>query len=414
MGRKNRHRAFLVVFALALLAAGPAAADTYQVDRTDDSIHTGCDPFTYPDCSLRGAIIKANNHPGTDIVQLGAHTYTLAIAGADEDFCQTGDLDVQDTLVIEGKGPERTVINAAGIDRVLHMLASGKRLTVKGVTLTGGNSRLQGGGGVLSSQGGLRLEACVVTANHAPNGDGGGICDYSSDTTLGVQVLDTWVTGNTAHGCGGVHSTSRLLLQRSTVSTNTSTELYPAVNVFGANSVLDNCTISHNTAPTHTGGVEIWADAVTISSCTLAGNSGYDLTNSDPYGTHLANNLIVGACGDTAFTSLGGNLESPGNTCNLGGSDLVNVANPMLSGLGWFGGPSPVHRPLPGSPAIDRTIATANCPLEDQRRQPRPRDGGGGPAAVCDIGAVELAGAGEIFVETFESGFLTPWSAAVW
>ena len=83
----------------------------------------------------------------------------------------------------------------------------------------------------------------------------------------------------------------------------------------------------------------------------------------------------------------------------------------MLSALGWFGGPTPVHRPLPGSPAIDRTIATANCPLVDQRGLPRPRDGGGSSAAVCDIGAVELAGVGEIFVEGFECGYLTPWSA---
>ncbi len=105
-----------------------------------------------------------------------------------------------------------------------------------------------------------------------------------------------------------MRSTSRLLLERSTVSNNTSIERWPAVDVFGANSVLHNSTISNNTSPTHTGGVEIWAAAVTISSCTLAGSS----------------------------------------------------------------------------------------------------------AAVCDIGAVELAGAGEIFVEGFECGHLAPWSATVW
>ncbi len=118
MSPNNRHCAFPIVIAIALLAAGPAAADVYQVDRTDDSIHSGCDPATYPDCSLRGAIIKANNHVGNDIVELGAYTYTLSIAGADEDFCQTGDLDVHDTLIIDGEGPERTFIDAAGIDRV--------------------------------------------------------------------------------------------------------------------------------------------------------------------------------------------------------------------------------------------------------------------------------------------------------
>ena len=223
MSPNNRHCAFLIVIALALLAAGPAAADVYQVDRTDDSIHSGCDPFTYPDCSLRGAIIKANNHAGDDIVQLGAYTYTLSIAGADEDFCQTGDLDVHDTLIIDGEGPERTVIDAAGIDRVLHMLAPAaahragrdhhrRQLRVRRAAV-----------GILSSQGGLRSKGAWSPATTRPTGDGGGICDYAYDTTLGVQILDTWVTGNTAHGCGGVHSTSRLLLERSTVSSNAST-----------------------------------------------------------------------------------------------------------------------------------------------------------------------------------------------
>ena len=85
----------------------------------------------------------------------------------------------------------------------------------------------------------------------------------------------------------------------------------------------------------------------------------------------------------------------------------------MLSGLGWYGGSTPVHQPLPGSPAVDQTIAALACPSFDQRGLSRPRDGDGDGGAVCDIGAVELAGPGEIFVETFESGFLTPWSDVV-
>ena len=184
--------------------------------------HTGCDLFTYPDCALRGAIIKANQHAGDDIVKLGAGTYTLSIAGIDEDLCQTGDLDVQDTLVIEGEGPERTFIDAAEIDRVLHMLAAGERLTVRGVTITGGNSGSQGGGGIFVVAGWPPARDCVVTGNVAPTGQGGGIYDTAYNTIFGVQVLDTWITGNTAHGCGGVHSTSQLFLEGSTVSSNTS------------------------------------------------------------------------------------------------------------------------------------------------------------------------------------------------
>ena len=85
MNATARNCKLLTLASLVLLAAAPVAADTYQVDRTDDTIHSQCDPYTYPDCSLRGAIIKANNHAGDDTVVLGSHTYTLSIFGRDEE-----------------------------------------------------------------------------------------------------------------------------------------------------------------------------------------------------------------------------------------------------------------------------------------------------------------------------------------
>ena len=156
----------------------------------------------------------------------------------------------------------------------------------------------------------------------------------------------------------------------------------------------------------------IGASGVVISGCTLADNSGAELMGSGSSTATVANTVIKGTCANSLDT-IGGNLESPGNSCGFGASDLVNVADPMLSQLLWTGGPTMVHRPLPGSPAIDRTIAAANCPSLDQRGLSRPRDGGGSATAVCDIGAVELAAADEIFVETLDSGFTTAWSDVV-
>ena len=86
---------------------------------------------------------------------------------------------------------------------------------------------------------------------------------------------------------------------------------------------------------------------------------------------------------------------------------------PMMGTLDWFGGGSPVIRPLPGSPVIDQPIATPRCPCYDQRGLWRPFDGGGSSTAVCDIGAVELVDAEEIFIEIFETGFTTSWSQVV-
>lgn len=88
------------------------------------------------------------------------------------------------------------------------------------------------------------------------------------------------------------------------------------------------------------------------------------------------------------FTSLGWNLDGS-NTCGLNqGTDRRNFA-PLLSPLGYYGGRTPTHVPLPGSPTID-WILIPQCKnlsgaamLLDQRGISRPIGMG------CDIGAVE-------------------------
>src|SRR5262245_35830263 len=94
-----------------LLLAPSAAAATFVVDRTDDSAAVAAQACTAAanDCSLRGAIIKANATPGADVITFAASTnglpFTLTIAnagGVNEDSSQQGDLDVNESLTIQG------------------------------------------------------------------------------------------------------------------------------------------------------------------------------------------------------------------------------------------------------------------------------------------------------------------------
>ncbi|HID22252.1 MAG TPA: hypothetical protein EYP14_07610, partial [Planctomycetaceae bacterium] len=119
--------------------------------------------------TLRAAIMEANARPGDDSILLGPGTYTLTLAGPGEDAGATGDLDITDltgNLTIIGAGPETTVIQINGTDRVFHVL-SGAELILRGVTIRGGTA-VRGGG--LLNEGGLTLENVVVDQNAADFG----------------------------------------------------------------------------------------------------------------------------------------------------------------------------------------------------------------------------------------------------
>ena len=325
------------------------AADTYIVDRFDDSTIDTCS-ILFNDCALRGAIIKANQHPGDDIVNLGTGTYTLSIAGIYEDVCQTGDLDVTDTLIIDGEGPERTIIDAAGIDRVLQVIAPGAGLTLRGVTIRGGNpagltSQHDGGAGIRLSSGWLHVESCHILDNHSLTGDGGGISDFNGIAPSGLTIVDSWIAGNTAYNCSAVWAGTGFEMERTTVSGNVAAA-DSAVCVYDNGSTLTNVTVSGNDGGDNSG-VFIFAPSVRLNNCTLFVDN-LDAVLFAPYDPPtLANTLIRGGCGTSQIVnSLGGNLESPGDSCGLGGlsrlppSELTiwEVPQPPRMVLARFGG----------------------------------------------------------------------------
>jgi hypothetical protein len=118
----------------------------------------------------------------------------------------------------------------------------------------------------------------------------------------------------------------------------------------------------------------------------------------------LISSIVDGTCaGAVHIDSLDGNLESPGATCGLGAGDLSNVADPGLSQLADFGGPTPTVLPLPGSPALGTGNICSIYP-EDQRGLPRDNPG-------CDSGAVERQSSdpSPVFLDGFESGDASGW-----
>lgn len=433
----NRRGQALVIGALLILfgIAAPSHGDVYQVTKRQDTNDGVCNA----DCSLREAILAAAANPGSDQINVGTGTFVLTIPGADEDEGATGDLDIKGVSVtITGQGPGITIIDATGLgDRAIDVRVDASTVTLEALTVTGGNC-LSNGGGIHTFQGLLVLDNVIVRDNHAAE-SGGGIYSYAGELIVqGGSVIrnnscstlwygggifcmngtltDSTVSANLAGAGGGIASPSgggSITVSGSTIAHNR-TEGFDGGGIYteGATISVSNSTLTDNYSGRQAGAIYAATPtvSVTLDGVTVSGNSsssGNSLVVYNSATMIFTNTIISGNCSTFSggvFSSTGGNIESPGNTCELiGPGDDVNVVNTLLSPLGSYGGPTRTLFPLTGSPVLDDGL-NAQCLGVDQRGELR-TDG------ACDVGAVERQ-AGEldpIFVDGFESGDTTSW-----
>ena len=390
----------------------------------------------------------------SDTIVVPSGTYTLTIAGTGEGVGETGDLDVLDDTIIQGAGAGITIIDGNALDRVFHVYTHpSDYVTIQNLTIRNGNAegilddigyldligvtvesnagsgvyvnhsatftsstvRLNGDGGVYGF-GDLTFTSSLVENN---SGSIGGVYAYSYLTMTGTtvagnstsgfgggvflagiaRITESTISGNTASSGAGIRATcfpnicgAQVTIERSTISGNFGEGI--ASIGYAANSLtLTNSTISGNTST----GIVNWGSYAKLVNTTVTDNGGYAVDNSlaglAPTSAVFYNSILVGGCLTSASTltaSGGGNLESPGNTCNLTAStDAVSVASPGLGPLAANGGPTKTHALMSGSPAIGAAVA-ANCPATDQRGIGRPSPAGGN----CDVGSYERTGCG--------------------
>ena len=372
----SQRRTPALVF-LALAAGGlPVRAGDFVVTRYDDPAPNACVPA---DCSLREAVIAANALANADRILLSAGTYTLSIAGADEDLAATGDLDVLQDVEIVGRGATMTVLDGGGLDHVLEFREETTDAKLVGVSVRGGSA----------------------TASSLPAGVA---------LSRGTLVVEDSDIRDNAVGRGIVASLfADLTLRRSTVAANGGT----GILVNQTTALLENVTLSAN------GSRELQLSGagtiVTCRQCTVNDGPSQAVFVSEGTTLTLENSIVLGSCGVQAgatLTSGGGNLESPGATCLLTQpDDQASVAAPGLTALGDHGGPTPTHDLVADSPAVDSSNAV-NCLATDERGVARPADGGSG-SPVCDSGAVERSASPPptpIFHDGFLQGDTEAWS----
>ncbi|MGI9515401.1 MAG: right-handed parallel beta-helix repeat-containing protein [Pirellulaceae bacterium] len=137
------------------------------------------------DLSLREAIITANINGEDDVIELGAGTHAIEMAGFGEDLALAGDFDIlsdnDHSVTIRGTGSDMTFIDAAQLDRAFHLIGQSS-LTLEDLTVENGDIQEREvwtgrrGGAIKSRQSALTLNDVVVRDSTAgESGTGGAI-----------------------------------------------------------------------------------------------------------------------------------------------------------------------------------------------------------------------------------------------
>ncbi len=319
-------------------------------------------------CTLRAAVQEANALAGADTIVLPAMDVTLTLRGTGEDRGDAGDLDIASEVVIRGAGAHATRIDAARLDRVVHVLPGGS-LSLEHLTIQSGNAGAEAGGGLLAEN------RAVVHL-------------------VGASVLDC--TSSDSGGGVLLAAGAQAVIEQSVIAFNRAGRTGGGLLVAGA-AQLRNTTVSSNKAGGAGGGVHVesggGAELVHVTMHDNAAPNGSAF--SGPAGAAGAVNSILSApargtgpvC-SAAVRSAGHNLSSD-SSCGLGAPGDLAGRDPRLSAL-FRGGrvPTLTHVPLAGSPAIDAGDNGSSLP-NDQHGFPRPDDGNGDGIRIVDIGALE-------------------------
>lgn len=358
MGPGVRALAAAALLCAAFAVPGAARAATITVDTTADQLNNG------GGCSLREAVEAANTHAavdgcpagdnGIDTIELPPGSYGLGIGVAGEDANHEGDLDVTESLFIEGAGsgsvcgaPGTTCIDANDLDRALDVLdgIAPVALTLRGLTIADGSVAGASGGGISSQQpdATVALDAASIISSQA---DSGGA--VSSQGALAVS--SSLLSANRASATGGAiaQGGASLAIFASVLDANQAPGGGGAIAAAGASAVaLNSVTLVANQAIAGHGGAIAYSGfgGLSISVSSLEDNkalSGGGLASSRPAAidaSTFANNQATGTCigGNGDGGAIYGNSAAPGTLAVTNSTVSDNLAACRGGGLRLFG-----------------------------------------------------------------------------
>ncbi len=400
-------------------------------------------------CTLRAAIMNANRYAGGGaVINIPSGTYMLTTAPSGTDDDSTGDLNIANSMTINGVSATSTIIDGGQVDRVFREQptpppaptpgAGGIAVTISNVTIRNGLVPNVGGG--IANYGKLTLNDCVLTGNQSASfAAGGGVINLGGALTLNRTV----VTGNRSGNGGGIFNdtNSSLVLSNSVISGNLAMEGGYGGGIFNdGTATIDNSTVNNNQTSPQTGGpvagygggIANFSGTLTMTNSTIGANGAHgkgggiwhagvmqlfhvtvagNIADVDSSGagsgggvfvdggtSQIWNSLLVenyaanepNDCGGNPITSEDYNyIQVPG--CSITGTTTHNVngADALLDVLQDNGGSTPTRALLAGSPALDQIPPDLCRDAFGTAPVPDQRGVTRPVGPLCDIGAYE-------------------------
>jgi hypothetical protein len=397
-GRTTDQRGAVRAFDIPTLVAssGGDNADIGAVEMqaiiVSNTLAEGTNNCNLISCTLRQAINTANTSTSAfnDII------FASPLFNAPQTIDLTSALpDISSNVTVNGPGADLLTLTrdaAAPNFPIFRVPGFGLNVAINGMTISNGNNANEGGGGV-ESYSNLALANVFVTGNYSAS-SGGGVALNAGNSTF----TNSTFKNNTSSIYGGglfIGGNSNLDLRGCTVSGNSTVNGGGGIAVItksaGINATANivNSTIVDN-AP---GGIE--SDGV-------GGGVATALLRNSIIALNATNNLVESGAG--ASFSEGFNLSNSFDGITTRGSDIT--ALPRLAPLNYYGGPTPTHALLDGSPALD--AGDSSGATSDQRdfgflRPVNLQIFGSPPGDAADIGAWEAQSRDLLFINGFES-----------
>src|SRR5918999_6087770 len=237
----------LAAVALLVVKGGVSASPArFVVNSTADAVDAragdGACRTVAGACTLRAAIQEANALPGADEIELPAGTYELGIGPRNQNDVTTGDLDITDSLTIEGAGAGSTIVDGNSLDRVFEVADDGGTVAFSGLTIREGDADEYGGGILNNSTATVTVDSATLSGSVA--GKTGGAIDNHVGGE--VHVRDSTLSDNFARESGSAINNNRggtVTVRNSTVSSNSAADFGLDELLAGAGAIANNAEL---------------------------------------------------------------------------------------------------------------------------------------------------------------------------